>query len=52
MGHRNEFFEIHSFNEIFLLQHEQNKEHEFECFYTMSIHKNRFKKEKYGTESV
>ena len=32
--------------------HDQTQEHEFGCFYTMSIHKNHFKKQKYGTESV
>ena len=26
--------------------------HEFGCFYTMSVLKNYFRKEKYGTESV
>ena len=28
------------------------QEHEFGCFYTMPIHKNYFKKQKYGIESV
>ena len=32
--------------------HDQTQEHKVECFYTMSIHKNYFKKQKYGTESV
>ena len=32
--------------------HDQAQEHEFECFCTMSIHKNHFKKQKYGTEPV
>ena len=42
-----------NFNEIFiLLWHDQTQEHEFGCFYTMSAHKNHFKKQKYGTESV
>ena len=34
------------------MRHGQTQEHEFGCFYTMSIHKNRFKKQKYGTKSV
>ena len=34
-----------------LLWDGQTQEHEFGCFYTMSVHKNYFKKEKYGTES-
>ena len=32
--------------------HDQTQKHKFVYFYTMSIHKNFFKKEKYGTESV
>ena len=32
--------------------HDQTQEHEFVCFYAMSAHKNHFKKQKYGTESV
>ena len=35
-----------------LLWHDQTQEHEFECFYTVSIHKNHFKKQHYGTEPV
>ena len=35
-----------------LLWHAQIQEHEFGCFYTMSIHKNHSRKQKYGTESV
>ena len=35
-----------------LLWYDQTQEHEFGCFYTMSKHKNSFKKEKNGTESV
>ena len=35
-------FGFHSFRETFTVA----------CFYTMSIHKNPFKKQKYGTESV
>ena len=34
------------------LLHDQTQEHEFGCFYRMSVHKNYFKKEKYGTKSV
>ena len=30
----------------------QVQEYQFGCFYTRSIHKNRFKEQKYGTESV
>ena len=37
------------FIEIFQL-HDQAQEHELGCFYRMSIHKNHFKKQKYGTE--
>ena len=29
--------------------HDKTQEHEFGCFYTMSIHKNHFKKQNYGT---
>ena len=32
--------------------HEQSQEHEFGCFYTMSVYKNYSTNEKYGTESV
>ena len=35
-----------------LLWHDQTYKHESECFYAMSIHKNDFKKQKCGTESV
>ena len=45
-------FELHSFNDLFLLWHDQTHEHEFECFYTMSINKNHFKKQKYVTKFV
>ena len=31
--------------------HDQAQEYEFYCFYTISVHKNYFEKEKYGTES-
>ena len=34
-----------------LLWHYQTQEHEFGCFYTISVHKNNFKKEKFGAES-
>ena len=34
-----------------LLWHDQTQKHEFGYFYTMSVHKNYFKKEKYETES-
>ena len=35
-----------------LLWHEKSQAHEYGCFYTMSIRKNHFKKQKYGPESV
>ena len=35
-----------------LLWYDQTREREFGCFYIMLIHKNHFKKQKYGTESV
>ena len=31
------------------LLHVQAQKHKFRCFYTMSLHKNHFKKQKYGT---
>ena len=40
-------FKFQNFSEIFYCFL-----HEFGCFYTMSVHKNDFKKQKYGTESV
>ena len=47
------------FREIFYCGMTRNRKfvqicqkHESGCFYTMSVHKNYFKKEKYGTESV
>ena len=47
--------ETYEISKIYLnisLLHDQTQEHEFGCFYTMSIYKNHFKKQKYGTESV
>ena len=46
MGRRNfkKSFEILQFQGNILLWHDQTQEHDFGCFYTMSIHKNRFKK--------
>ena len=41
---------FHIFN--FSLFHYQTQEHEFGCLYAMSIHKNHFKKRKYGTDPV
>ena len=38
-------FKFCNFNEIFFVWHEQTQKHEFECFYTMSTHKNHFKKQ-------
>ena len=39
-------FKKHSkFRWNILLWHDQTQEHEFGCFYTMSVHKNYFKKE-------
>ena len=35
-----------------LLWHDQTQKHEFGYFYTISEHRNYFKREKYGTESV
>ena len=35
-----------------LLWHDQTKEHECTCLYTMSVHKNYFEKEKYGTKFI
>ena len=32
--------------------HDQTQKHKLGCFYGMSVHKNYFKKEKYGAESV
>ena len=43
-------FELHNFNDLFYCG--MTHEHEFECFYTMSINKNHFKKQKYVTKFV
>ena len=43
-------FEFHKFSEIFYLWHDQTQEHEFRCFYAMSIHKNHSKTQRYETE--
>ena len=40
-----------NYDQIFCLWHDLTQEHEFGCFYSMSAHKNYFKKEKYGTGS-
>ena len=36
----------------YLWWHDQAQKHKFGCFYTIAAHKNHFKKQKYGTESV
>ena len=41
-------FEFYKFREILYW----TQEHKFGCFYTISIHKNHFEKQNYGTESV
>ena len=41
-----------NFKKHFEFHNGKIEEHEFGCFYTMSIHKNHVKKQKYGTESV
>ena len=35
-----------------LLPRYETQQHKFGFFYIMSVHKNHFKKQKYGTESV
>ena len=40
------------FKKPFEFHNYQTEEHEFGCFYLISIHNNHFKKQKYGTESV
>ena len=54
MGQRNlmKHFKFHDFSEIFYRGMTRLKNTDFECFYTMSIKKNHFKKQKYGTVSV
>ena len=49
---QNSFKKHSKFQWNILLWHDQTQEHKFWCFYTMSIHKNHFKKQKYGAESV
>ena len=34
------------------LWHDQAQKNELKCFVTISVHKNHFKKQKYGTESI
>ena len=45
-------FLIPQFQWNILLWHDQTQKHGFECFYTISIHKNYFKKQKYDIEFV
>ena len=41
-------FKTSKFRWNLLLWHDQTQKQEFGCFYTISVHKNHFKKEKYG----
>ena len=53
MGQRNfkKPFEFYSFSEICYCGMARLR-NTIECFYTMSLHKNHFKQQKYETESV
>ena len=46
-----ETFKVSKFSWNILLWHDQAQEYEFRRFYTMSVQKNHFKKQKYGIES-
>ena len=50
---RNSLFKKHlKFQWNILLRRDQTQEDKFGCFYTVSVYKNYFKKEKYVGESV
>ena len=54
MGQRNfrKHFKFHNFSEIFYCDMTRLRNANVSVFYVMSVHKNHFKIQKYGTESV